>query len=87
MNFVRGCFWHQHGDCREGRIPQSRINYWAPKLRENVERDSAHILKLTELGWRVLAVWECQVNDPSLPDRAKAFLEAPYPMSSDQDSR
>src|SRR5258708_5256748 len=52
--FVHGCFWHQHDNCREGRIPHSRTDYWAPKLRKNVERDLAHMRALIEAGWRVM---------------------------------
>src|ERR1700761_3512616 len=37
--FVHGCFWHQHSECREGRIPGSRLDYWEAKLKRNVERD------------------------------------------------
>src|SRR5689334_19142584 len=30
--FVHGCFWHQHPNCRLARQPQSRLDYWLPKL-------------------------------------------------------
>src|SRR5690349_14284392 len=38
--FVHGCFWHQHSGCREGRLPNSRSEYWIPKLTRNVARDA-----------------------------------------------
>ncbi len=25
--FIHGCFWHQHPECREGRVPGSRREY------------------------------------------------------------
>src|SRR4051812_304316 len=50
--FVHGCFWHQHSGCREGRIPNSRTEYWQPKLRRNVERDQAHSGELLAAGWQ-----------------------------------
>ena len=31
--FVHGCFWHQHGSCRAGRVPGSNAGHWVPKLR------------------------------------------------------
>jgi DNA mismatch endonuclease (patch repair protein) len=61
--FVHGCFWHQHGECREGRLPGTRPEYWIPKLGRNVERDHRHTESLTQAGWQVLILWECQLSD------------------------
>jgi DNA mismatch endonuclease (patch repair protein) len=72
--FIHGCFWHQHANCRDGRIPGSRPEYWVPKLQRNVERDAGHANALRELGWDVLIVWECETADPSLPQRIDEFL-------------
>lgn len=63
--FVHGCFWHQHDCSRGARIPKSRQDYWVPKLRRNVERDSRNIEKLRELGWDALTIWECEIRDIS----------------------
>lgn len=46
--FVHGCFWHQHPGCREGKIPQSRREYWEPKLARNRHRDEAAQTSLKE---------------------------------------
>ena len=74
--FVHGCFWHQHADCREGRMPGSRPEYWIPKLTRNQERDAAHTDVLAGMGWRQLVVWECEVKDVRLlEERLRAFLE------------
>jgi|ERR1700693_875578 len=59
---VRGCFWHQHRRCPEAHIPQSRTNYWLPKLARNRHRDKANCRRLRALGWSVLVVWECEVD-------------------------
>jgi DNA mismatch endonuclease (patch repair protein) len=73
--FVHGCFWHQHGGCREGRIPSSRLDYWVPKLEKNQIRDAANRALLEEQGWKVLIVWECELTDISVVKRAvKKFL-------------
>jgi DNA mismatch endonuclease, patch repair protein len=61
--FVHGCFWHQHPECREGRVPGSRLEYWGPKLRRNQERDAASQAALRGQGWRCLTVWECELKD------------------------
>jgi DNA mismatch endonuclease (patch repair protein) len=60
--FVNGCFWHQHKYCREGRLPNSRHEYWIPKLVRNVERDKENIAKLKRQGWHVLVLWECEIE-------------------------
>src|ERR1700744_2956523 len=60
--FVHGCFWHYHKDCREGRIPSTNSKFWEEKLLKNIQRDEKHQLKLKELGWKVIVVWECEIN-------------------------
>ena len=64
--FVHGCFWHQHDCSRGARIPKTRRGYWVPKLRKNRERDSRHEEHLRRSRWRVLVVWECEVNNRAL---------------------
>jgi DNA mismatch endonuclease (patch repair protein) len=73
--FVHGCFWHQHKGCREGRVPSSSESYWAPKLARNVERDGEHLRSLKRLGWKVLVLWECQLDSVArLERKVRAFL-------------
>lgn len=60
---VHGCFWHRH-DCADGqKLPKSKPEYWGPKLEGNRRRDELNIVRLRELGWRVLVVWECDTKD------------------------
>jgi len=59
---VRGCFFHQHMGCIDGRIPQSRREYWFPKLMNNVQRDASNLRAWRKLGWSVLIVWECEIK-------------------------
>lgn len=72
--FVHGCFWHAH-DCRYGRAPSSRQEYWLPKLKRNKERDRENRSALEALGWKVLTVWECEIKDTTaLVKRLTEFL-------------
>jgi DNA mismatch endonuclease, patch repair protein len=73
--FVHGCFWHGHS-CRAGRNrPGSNTGYWIPKLERNAARDAAHRRELRRLGWKSLAVWECQLKDAArLSRRLQRFL-------------
>ena len=59
--FLHGCFWHQHQGCREGRVPDTRREYWEPKLARNQERDALAQKALQALGWDVLTLWECEL--------------------------
>jgi len=59
--FVHGCFWHLHKNCRDGRLPKSKLEYWKPKLTKNVERDVLHSVELKGQGWTVLTIWECEI--------------------------
>lgn len=61
--FVHGCFWHVHQGCRFSHQPASNTAYWSKKLQRNVARDHAVLTQLTEMGWGVLVVWECQTKD------------------------
>lgn len=60
--FVNGCFWHLHDGCRYAVIPSSNVDYWKPKLERNKERDIKIIEELSERGWNVIVVWECQLR-------------------------
>lgn len=57
--FIDGCFWH---GCPEHYVrPRTRNEFWASKLRGNVERDRRQTLQLESVGWRVCRFWEHQV--------------------------
>ena len=64
--FVHGCFWHQHLGCKYAYVPQSNAAFWREKLQSNNERDKIKATALKKLGWRVLVIWECSLNDKSL---------------------
>lgn len=61
--FVHGCFWHRHGNCRNSVLPKTRPEFWLAKLNGNVARDVRDVSALKQLGWKVLTVWECEVEN------------------------
>jgi len=75
--FVHGCFWHNHSraSCKIARFPKSNCDYWAEKLRKNVERDIVRRAQLRKLGWKAMVIWECQARsiERQLP-RIRRFL-------------
>lgn len=73
--FVHGCFWHAH-DCRYGRPPKSRREFWLPKLEQNKMRDAKKIEQLEVLGWDVLVVWGCEIGEiEKLKIKLQTFLD------------
>lgn len=58
--FVDGCFWHGCPKCF--RIPKTNRQFWEKKLLANQKRDKTVANKLGELGWRVLRMWEHDLN-------------------------
>jgi len=60
--FVHGCFWHQHKGCANSVIPKTQRKKWQLKLGKNIERDKLNKNRLTREGWRVIIVWECQIE-------------------------
>ncbi|MBN0244652.1 DNA mismatch endonuclease Vsr [Pseudomonas aeruginosa] len=74
--FVNGCFWHGHPDCRYGRLPKTRLEYWQEKIERNKERDAENIQSLEADGWQVLTVWQCELrNIEHLREKLRDFLE------------
>lgn len=77
--FVHGCFWHRHPDpdCKLARMPKSRQEFWGPKLEANRARDLRHEAALTDTGWGVMTIWECELRDAaSLENRIRTFLDS-----------
>ena len=64
--FVHGCFWHRHPGCRYCTTPSSNTEFWASKFAQNVERDARVQKQLTEMGWRVVVVWSCELTEERL---------------------
>lgn len=60
--FVNGCFWHGHENCHYFKIPKTRTEWWTEKIRRNIEKDKLNFTFLTELGYKVIYIWECDLK-------------------------
>lgn len=58
--FADGCFWHGH-DCRKKK-PKTNSEYWHNKIKQNIERDTRITNTLQEMGWKVIRLWECEIQ-------------------------
>ena len=54
--FVDGCFWHA---CpKHTSLPATNELFWLQKLWSNQERDRSVSSRLRACGWRVVRIWE-----------------------------
>jgi DNA mismatch endonuclease, patch repair protein len=54
--FVDGCFWHGCERC--GLSAKSNTEYWLRKISRNKERDQRTTRELRQTGWKVVRIWE-----------------------------
>lgn len=64
--FVHGCYWHRHLGCRFATKPKTNKLFWNKKFESNIARDKVVTKQLRKEGWKVLVIWECQMNDKRL---------------------
>ena len=73
--FVHGCFWHQHPDCKLASRPKTNTEFWDKKFADNAQRDMRNLEDLTNLGWEVEVIWECETKDKiRLASRLKSLF-------------
>ena len=65
--FCDGDYWHGHNWAIRGlssfEEELSRYSeFWRKKLRANVERDKRVNARLSEMGWRVIRLWESDIR-------------------------
>ena len=61
--FVHGCFWHRHEGCKLATTPKTRTEFWMEKFAKNVANDKKHYEQLQEMGWNVIVIWECELEN------------------------
>lgn len=73
--FVNGCFWHAHNGCPRWKVPKNNRAFWIKKFSDNRRRDKKKIEDLKALGYSVLILWECELeNEERLKERLRRFL-------------
>lgn len=72
--FADGCFWHGH-NCRN-LTPKQNSEYWQKKIENNRIRDKQINVRLERKGWKVIRVWECEIekNPQKVMRRINRFL-------------
>jgi len=77
--FVHGCFWHQHEGCSRCTMPSTNMDYWENKFHRNKKRDIKVKKELEENGWKVMIIWECEIQENKIKLLKNRLLkELPY---------
>ncbi len=69
--FVNGCFWHKHEGCKYFVWPRSNKEFWKKKIQGTVERDLRNKASLSNAGWHVITIWECELK----PEKRESTLQ------------
>lgn len=59
--FVDGCFWH--GCPKHSNMPGNNREFWMKKLDANKKRDEYVSRELSNMGWKVIRVWEHELGN------------------------
>ncbi len=68
--FVDSCFWHGCGE--HCRMPSSNRDYWDAKIEGNRNRDLEVNSMLSDMGWKVIRVWEHDLR--ANPDKCAELI-------------
>jgi DNA mismatch endonuclease (patch repair protein) len=74
--FVDGCFWHGH-TCLKPRDSLKK-GFWKDKIERNIERGKLVNKVLRKDGWKVVRVWECEIEKKKYGKKLKlikSYLE------------
>ena len=74
--FVDGCFWHGH-TCLKPRDSLKK-GFWKEKIERNKKRDKLVNKVLKAENWKVIRVWECEIEKKKYAKKLnliKGYLE------------
>ncbi|HIF83330.1 MAG TPA: hypothetical protein EYQ37_05680 [Candidatus Marinimicrobia bacterium] len=60
-----GLAWGHNG-CKNSTIPKTNKKFWVEKFQKNKNRDKKNKDELIKLNWKVLVIWECEINKKEL---------------------
>ena len=81
--FINGCFWHGHVGCKYYVVPKTRTEFWFNKINQNAANDIFAQNQLSELGYRIIIIWECEIKDKSIFDNLILKIKSPKNLASD----
>ena len=70
---VFGIFIHK--ECYKFVWPKSNQEYWTNKLLSNQKRDTENYMKLEQMQWKIIVVWECELSKQMRDSRLQSLCE------------
>ncbi len=72
---VYGCYWHRHKGCKHAYMPKTRKEFWQKKFDKNICRDITTNQLLSDAGYKVIVIWECEVTETKLKNICSQIRE------------
>ena len=72
--FIHGCFWHGHEGCKYFKIPETNTEWWTAKINETKKRDTRNLEILSQMGWTVITLYECELKNKTRQAKLEALL-------------
>lgn len=60
--FIDGGFWHGYHWKKQKAKLKSNREFWIAKIERNMDRDRKTRMKLVRQGWKVIRLWEHDIN-------------------------
>ena len=60
--FIHGCYWHGHENCKYFVLPKTQTDWWLRKINRNKELDQKNSARLTNEGWKIITIFECDLK-------------------------
>ncbi|MBX2905163.1 MAG: DNA mismatch endonuclease Vsr [Taibaiella sp.] len=73
--FIHGCFWHGHEGCKYFVVPKTRTDWWLAKINTNIANDEKAVTALTEAGWKIITLWECDLKPANIEMTLSSLVE------------
>ena len=61
----------QNSECC--KIPRTNREFWVNKIRRNQQRDREVQVKLAEMGWHCITVWECELTPKRREEKLRSL--------------
>ena len=74
--FIHGCFWHGHTNCKYFVVPKTRTEWWLNKIKTNKKNDKKSCRAITQKGWSVITIWECQLRKHNLENTLLKLIKS-----------
>ncbi len=73
--FINGCFWHGHENCKYYVVPKTRTEWWLDKINGNKQKDGENFIQLSESGWKIVTIFECELKGDKLNNTLIKLLD------------